>query len=193
MSAPKSRPICAAQHRQSTHAGPHYKRNCYTARRTSHHFFPTSSQVQISSSLWITSLLQFLQKHNLQLAKGSKKVSAGPDEPLSDYLHRRGYPSQTLNIYTVSDAFNRQTLRWSPSIRHILQSAAPATPLPDLPDTLTPTSVRIGQLWHTNAAYLAEPFFQNVAPNGIVMDEQHSPYRYYDSAYTLPCYALNHL
>ena len=46
--------------------------------------FSTPSQLQVSSFLWITSLLQFLQKHNLQLVKGGKKVSASPDEPLSD-------------------------------------------------------------------------------------------------------------
>ena len=102
-------------------------------------------------------------KHNLQLAKGGKKVMAGPHEPLVDYLHRLGYSSSHLipaltlhNIYTVSDVFSRQLSRWSPAIKHILQTAAPAAPLPDLPDTLSPTGIRIGQLWHTNSSSLEE-------------------------------------
>ncbi|NBO66248.1 MAG: hypothetical protein EBU88_15635, partial [Acidobacteria bacterium] len=139
--------------------------------------FPTAVQTQISTSLWTTSLLQFLHRHKLQLTKGGKQVVAGPDEPLVDYLFRHGYPSSHLNqvltlhnICTVSDAFNRHTSRWLPAIKHLLQAAGPAAPLPDLPDSLSPTSIRIGQLWHTHAPCLEEPSFRAAAPNGIVLE-----------------------
>ena len=101
----------------------------------------------------------------------------GPDEPLVDYLFRHGYPSSHLNqvltlhnICTVSDAFNRHTSRWLPAIKHLLQAVRPAAPLPDLPDSLSPTSIRIGQLWHTHAPCLEEPSFRAAAPNGIVLE-----------------------
>ena len=113
--------------------------------------FPTNDQIQPSSSVWITSLLQFLQRHNLQLARGGHKFIHGPDEPLMEYLLRLGYSSHHLrsvlcahSVHTVSDAFHRQTARWSPGIKHLLHSLNPITPIPDLPSALSPSSLRIG-------------------------------------------------
>ena len=62
--------------------------------------FPSDTQVLLSNSLWTTSLLQFLQRHNLQLARGGMQANAGPDEPLSDYLLRKGYSSTHLKKKT---------------------------------------------------------------------------------------------
>jgi hypothetical protein len=129
------------------------------------------------NSLWTTSLLQFLHKHNLQLARGGNPTTQGPNEPLIDYLLRQGYssahltPTLTLhNIHTVSDAFNRQTHRWSPTIKQLLQSASPLAPLPNLPTSLEPTSIRIGQLWHTHAPCITTPPYQDAAPHGVVFE-----------------------
>jgi hypothetical protein len=132
---------------------------------------PTASQSHPLNSLWTTSLLQFLHKHNLQLARGGNPPTQGPNEPLTDYLLRQGYssahltPTLTLhNIHTVSDAFNRQTHRWSPTIKQLLQEASPLAPLPDLPTSLEPTSIRIGQLWHTHAPCTTTSPHQDAAP-----------------------------
>ena len=46
--------------------------------------FPTAAQKDPLDSLWTTSLLQFLQKHNLQLARGGRPPAHGPDESLTD-------------------------------------------------------------------------------------------------------------
>ena len=114
-----------------------------------------------TSSLWSTSLLQLLHKYNLQLARGKRPPIQSPNEPLKDYLLRQGYlsahltPTLTLNnIHTVSDAFNRQTHRWSPTIKQLLQSVSPIAP----------------QLWHTHAPCTTTPLFKNVAPHGIVFE-----------------------
>jgi hypothetical protein len=79
----------------------------------------------------------------------------------------RGNPNLKVmvhNIHTVSDAFNRQTHRWSPTIKQLLQAASPLAPLPDLPTSLEPTSIRIGQLWHTHAPCTTTSPYQDAAP-----------------------------
>jgi hypothetical protein len=134
---------------------------------------PTAAQTQISISLWTTSLLQFLQNHNLQLAKGANSTPTGPDEPLTEFLLRHGYSSSHLlatlslhNIYTVSDDHNRHTSRWAPALKHLLQTVSPMAPLPDLSEALPPTGVRIGQLWHTHAPSLNEAAITAPLPHG---------------------------
>ena len=70
---------------------------------------------------------------------------------------------------TVSDVYNRQLGKWSPSLKHLIQSTAPLAHLPDLPETLSSTGIRIGQLWKTNSTqHLLQD--ANNTPTGTVFE-----------------------
>ena len=86
-------------------------------------------------------------------------MTKGPNEPLIGFLMRQGYSNPQLpmllspyNIHTVADVYNHQLGRWSPPLKHLIQSTSPTVPLPDLPPDLSPAGIRIGQLWYTQNA-----------------------------------------
>ena len=118
-----------------------------------------------------------MQSHNLQLAKGGTSTPVGPDEPLSAFLHRHGFSSSYLmptlslhNICTVSDVYYRQISPWFPVLKQLLQTTSLSAQLPNLPESLPPTIVRIGQLWHTRASSLTETAFTEQCPHGVVFE-----------------------